>query len=250
MTEQTTGVLLYAVVPADVEPTADAKGLRDAAVSVLPHGDIAAMVSEVPLDQPLGKPADLRTYQQLLDGTATVAPVLPIRFGTVFTDPDAVTELLTGNHDVFHAALSELEGLVEYAVRSRYHDQVVLAEVVEENPEVASLREQIAGQDEQATLGLRTRLGEMVTLAVEAKRNADTQRVVELLEPFAERLQPLPPAHEDDAANVAALVRYDAREEFVTAVGKLADEWSERASVRLFGPLAPYDFATLQQPGG
>jgi hypothetical protein len=261
MTEQTpasqptgsaTGIFLYGVVPADVEPTADAKGVGDPPqpVSMVPYGDIAALVSEVSLDQPLGKPDDLRTYQQLLDGTATVAAVLPVRFGTVLADRDAVTELLTTHHDAFLAALGELEGLVEYAVRGRYHDQVVLSEVVAENPEVTSLREQIVGQSEDATMNLRLRLGEMVNRAVEEKRNADTRRMVEALEPFAERVVPLPPSHESDAANVAALVRSEAQDEFDTAVEKLADEWSERAGVRLLGPLAPYDFVTLQQPAG
>jgi hypothetical protein len=252
MTEQTTGFFLYGVVPADVEPTAQAKGIGDppAPVRTVVHQDIAALVSEVSLDRPLGEAKDLLTFQRLLDGTATASPVLPVRFGAVLADRDAVTELLAANHDAFLDALHELEGRVEYAVRGRYHDETVLEEVIADNDEVKSLREQIQGKPEDATMDLRIRLGEIVSTAVEAKRNADSQRLAEALEPFADDIVTLAPTHEYDAANVAALVRSEARDEFESAVHELADEWSDRAGVRLLGPLAPYDFATLRQPGG
>jgi hypothetical protein len=251
-TEPRTGLFLYGIVPADVEPTETANGLGDPPqpVSTIPLHDIAALVSEVPLDQPLGRPQDLLTYQRLLDGTATVTGVLPVRFGTVLSGRDAVIDLLRTHHDDLLAALRQLDGRVEYAVRSRYRDQTLLSEVISENAEVARLREQIANQPEEATLNLRIRLGEIVTQAVEDKRNADTRRLADALAPYAEQVVTLPPAHESDAANVAALVRFQAREAFEAAVRKLTDDWSERADARLLGPLAPYDFATLQHAGG
>jgi len=249
MTQETTqsqgmATFLYGVVPSDVEPTADAQGVGDppGQVKVLTHRDIGALTSEVSSQGPLGRPEDLRAYQRLLDGTATVAPVLPVRFGAVLVDEEAVADLLAEYHDDFRAALDELDGHVEFTVRGRYEQSVLLAEVLEENPEIQRLQEQVRGRPVEATVALRTRLGEIVNQAVEAKRNADTERVVDTLRPVADRVLVRPATHETDAANVAVLVESARRDELEGAVRRLAEDWSDRATLRVLGPLAPYDF--------
>jgi hypothetical protein len=239
-----TGAFIYGIVPADVEPTEDAVGLGDppGRVSVVPHRDIAALISEVGMDRPLGRPEDLLAYQRLLDGTATVAPVLPVRFGAVLTHTEAVADLLAEHYDVLSGALNELEGRVEYLVRGRYVEQTLLSEVLAENGEAAGLREQIRGQPEEATMNLRIRLGEIINAAVEAKRAADTQRMVDVLAPHAVSTVVREPTHEEDAGHAAFLVAEDEEDGFRSALEDLADEWDERVTLRLRGPLAPYDF--------
>jgi len=249
--EEDRGIFLYGVVPADVEPTSDAKGIGDppSPVEVVAHDGVAALISKVRLDHPLGRPDELRAYEQLLDGTAAVAPVLPVRFGAVLSDTEAVTDLLSRFAEEFRGALDELEGRAEYAVRARYVQRVLLTEVLNESGEVQQLRDQIRDQPEEATMNLRIRLGELVNQAVEAKRNADTQRLVDVLAPLADQVVVRPPTHEMDAANIALLIATDRREELENAVGRLAGEWTDRATVRLLGPLAPYDFVAPMQPG-
>lgn len=242
--EQTTGSFVYGIVPGDVQPTPDARGIGDppGRVTVVRHRDVAALVSEVDLDQTIGRPADLIGYQRLLDGTAALAPVLPVQFGAVLAGPEAVEELLASYHDGFAAALAELEGRVEYIVRGRYVEEVLLGEVLAENAEAAELRNQIRGRPAEETVDLRIRIGEIVNQAVEAKRGADSQRVLDALAPIATQAAVRPATHEQDAANVAFLVEAARREEFRDALERLAADWAERASLRLLGPLAPYDF--------
>src|SRR5689334_3954960 len=76
------GWYVYAIVPADVEPTRTAKGVGDppGKIEVIKHNDIAALVSEVDTSNPLGRPEDLSAHSELLDGAAAEAPVLPLRF--------------------------------------------------------------------------------------------------------------------------------------------------------------------------
>ncbi|MEV1287526.1 GvpL/GvpF family gas vesicle protein [Micromonospora sp. NPDC049679] len=247
------GYFIYGVVPSDVEPTEDARGLGDPAapVTVVTHGEVAALVSEIGLDRPLGRPDDLVAYKQLLDGTAVEAPVLPIRFGTVLESRDAVTELLSAAHDDYLAALNELDGRVEYVVRGRYVEQAVLTEVLAENPEAEELRQQLRGAPENSSMDLRMRLGELINEGVEARRAADTDRLVDALTAVSVASVLRPPTHEQDAAHAAFLVETERRAEFEEAVERLADdEWSGRVNVKMLGPLAPYDFAARPQPQG
>lgn len=249
--DRNTGCFLYGIVPGDVTPTEDARGLGDppGSMRVLTHGDVAALVSEVRLDHPLGQPEDLLTYQRILDGTAAVAPVLPVRFGTVLTDPDAVVELLAAHHDEFGQALVEVDGRVEFIVRTRYAEGPLLTEILAENPDAARLRDQIRGQPEESTVDLRVQLGEMVNAAVEAKRAADTQQLIDTLAPVTVAASVRPPSHEEDGAQAAFLVEAGRQVEFEEAVDAVAGTWGERARVRLQGPLAAYDFVAAGLPG-
>ncbi|MDW5328267.1 GvpL/GvpF family gas vesicle protein [Plantactinospora sp. KLBMP9567] len=240
------GQLLYGLVPADVEVTPQARGLGDplGPVGTIRYGDVAALVSETPLDVRLGRPEDLLAYRDLLDGVAVTAevPVLPVRFGTVLPSTAAVTELLALRHDEYRAALAELDGRVEYVVRARYVERALLAGVLAEEPEAADLRDRLRDRPAEADVDLRIRLGEIVARAVEAHRAADTEWLTGALAPYCLAEAPLPAHHEQDAARVAFLVERRRRAAFTDAVRDLADAWRDWATVRTVGPAAPWDF--------
>ncbi|HWG60494.1 MAG TPA: GvpL/GvpF family gas vesicle protein [Streptosporangiaceae bacterium] len=253
--EQATAVAfyVYGVVPNDVEMTEDAHGVGDppAEVQLVRHGTVAAIVSEVGLNRPLG-PQDLMSHQELLDSVVAVAPVLPMRFGAVMTDPEAVAnELLAPNEGGFAAALAELEGRAQFVIKAIYIDRAVLPEIVSRNPEAASLREQIRSvDDENATRDARIRLGELVTNEIATMRDADTREAVEALSPHAEATNLREPSDERDAVHLAVLVDTARQGDLEAAVGKLAGDWAGRVTTRLLGPMAPYDFVASSSPEG
>lgn len=244
-----TGLFIYGIVPSDVEPTQDAPGVGDppGEVTAIRHGDLAALVSEVGLEQPMGRPADLTAYQTLLDGTAAVAPVLPVRFGTVVTGPDAVSDLLEAHHDQFAAALREFEDRIQYTVHGRYDEQELIAEMLAQHPDAAELARQVHGQPEEVTREQRIRLGEMISQAVELRREAENQQLIDALSSLSVANTPRPPSHELDAVHIAFLVSSDDEEEFVKAVEDFAEQRRDLIRMRLLGPLAPYDFVSAHQ---
>ncbi|PWR11427.1 gas vesicle protein GvpFL [Micromonospora sicca] len=244
-----TGLFIYGIVPSDVEPTPDAEGVGDPAgeVTAVRHGDLAALVSEVGLEEPMGRPADLTAYQTLLDGTAAVAPVLPVRFGTVVTGQDAVAELLEAHHDRFAAALDEFEDRLQYTVHGRFDEEEMISDFLTENSAAAALAEQVRGRQEAETREKRIRLGEMISQGVELRREAENRALIEALTPYAVAHAPRPPSSELDAMNVAFLVATDDEEDFVRAVEDFAEQRRGLVRMRLLGPLAPYDFVSAHQ---
>jgi hypothetical protein len=250
-TKQQTVTYVYGIVPADVETDPEARGVGDSGsrLEAVRHGDVAALVSEIDADRPLGNPDDLTAHAQILDATAAVSPVLPLRFGAALTGPEAVSEeLLAPHHDEFAAALRELEGKAQYVVKGRYVEQAVLSEILSENDEAAQLREQIRDQPEDATRNERIALGELVNNAIVAKREADTQAMVEVLESIGLEVNVREPTHEEEAVQVACLVEVARQGDLEEAVGEVARRWEERVELRILGPLAPYDFVTAGQP--
>ena len=104
--------------------------------------------------------------------------------------------------------------------------------------------------DEDATRGLRLRLGEIVNQAVVAKREQDTRHAGDVLEPYCAASKVREPTHEEDAVHIAVLVDTGRQPELEQALSELAREWEGRVTVRLLGPMAPYDFVATLAPAG
>jgi hypothetical protein len=246
-------VYVYGIVPADVEPEPHATGVGDppGEVGVVRHGEIAALISTLESDRPLGTPDDLTTHAELLDGSAAVAPVLPLRFGAVMTDTEAVeNELLEANEEEFRSALEQLEGRAQFVVRGRYVENTILRELLDENAEAARLREEIRDKPEDATRNARIALGELINQSIEAKRAEDTRKVVAELEQFEPLVNQRDPTHEEEAVHIAVLVELARQEELEETLRRLGEEWDGRVELNLLGPMAAYDFVTKRTPEG
>lgn len=240
-----TCVYVYGILPRDVELRPGVTGVGDPPgdVRLVRNRDLAALVSDIRLDRPLGGADDLYAHEQLLDATAAAVPVLPLRFGSLLTDDDAVArELLDANNDEFTAALAQLDGQAEYIVKGRYREAAVLSEVLDENPRAATLRERIRHADPDASRNERIELGQIVSEAVAVKREEDTRALGDAVSGQVTRSVVRPATHELDAVYAAFLVAADQTEPFSEAVSRLADEWQDRIELRLIGPLAAYDF--------
>lgn len=240
-----TATYVYGIVPGDVETSPDVAGIGGA-VDTVRHGDIAALVSGIGVDRPLGTPEDLTTHARILDATTAEVPVLPLRFGAVVADQDAVArELLAPHHDEFTAALAELDGKAQYLVKGRYDEQAILSEILSESDRARRLRAAVRERPEAASRQERMALGELIAEAIAAKRDEDTTTAVTALRGSISGDDPIiirEPTHERDAVYVACLTELSIQEELERLVEELSQRWAGRIELRLLGPLAPYDF--------
>jgi hypothetical protein len=251
--ERQAGVYVYGVFPPDIELTANLAGVGDPPgwVRVVRSGDLAALVSEIDLDQPLGSPEDLAIHKDILDASAAAVPVLPMRFGAVLDSEDAVAnELLAAGRDYFVRALTELDGRAQYVVKGRYAEDEILPEVLSENRLAARLAEQISGADPDAARDVRIRLGEIISQAIGAKRHEDTRLLGDRLAGHCAASLVRDPTHELDAVHVALLLDHGQEKEPDQVIADLAGTWAERIELRVLGPMAAYDFVGAQQTGG
>jgi hypothetical protein len=238
-----TATYVYGLVGADTRLPDDLTGLGPSGkVSTIVHGDVAAIVSDVPVDRPLGTRDDLLAHESVVDTVAASAAVLPMRFPAVVEADGVVEELLAPHHDRFVTALGELEGRVQYTLKGRYEQDVVLREVLEGDPEIQALQAEVRDLPEDATYHQRLRLGELVVGALEERRDDEAEQLVERLEPHAVAVVEHHPGQPDDVVNAAFLVEREYAQEFEDAVEQLGEQLHGRVRLRLLGPLAPYDF--------
>ncbi|WP_028936465.1 GvpL/GvpF family gas vesicle protein [Pseudonocardia spinosispora] len=238
-----TPTYVYGLVAADTVVPEGLSGLGPSErVSTVTHGQVAAIVSDVPIDRPLGTRDDLIAHETVVDAVARSAAVLPMRFPAVVEDHGIVEELLAPNHDHFLQVLTALEGRVQFTLKGRYEQDTVLRELLRDNTEIRELRDQVGELPEDASYYDRVRLGELIVAELERRRDDEAAGILDRLEPTVVDLAARHPATPEDVINVAFLVERAHQQRFEDSVEDLGRDLDGRVRFRLLGPLAPYDF--------
>jgi hypothetical protein len=214
-------------------------GDQPAPVRAVRHGDIVAIVSDAPANL-RAKRRDLETHEALLEQLYAAGTVLPMRFGMVAADDEAVQgELAAGAHR-YRTMLVGLDGKVELNVKAEHDEPALLRDLLTSRRDLRE-RNDALRRSGGGTHDERVAFGELVAAAVERRRAEDADLVVARLRPHAARVT-LGPAAGDSLVNASFLVGPTARSAFDNAVATLEREHGPVLRVRVFGPLPPYSF--------
>lgn len=236
------GVAAVAKTPLSVST----RGVEAARIRAIEDDGLLALISDV-RGESLATAREVRAHWRVLDEASESATVLPVRFGTVLEDEDAVrARLLEPNAERLKELLRELDGRVQLTLKGDYDEQLLLRQVVEESDAVARLRDRVRSVPAEAAYYERIRLGEMVAAQVDQRRAEDTRMALETLEPLAVAAREEDATRPDAALSLSFLVDRDRVPQFNDGVRKLATRFGDRISLRYVGPLPPYSFADIQ----
>ncbi|RKN40909.1 gas vesicle protein [Streptomyces hoynatensis] len=200
------------------------------------RGSLAAVVSPSP-ERLLARRRDLLAHQDTLLALADHGPVLPMRFGMVAPDEQAVTRRLAEDADGHLAALERLTGRVEFNLKA-FPVEDSLADLVREDPTVRRLRERARRRPGyEASL----RLGEAIATGLGRRAAEAVAETLRRLTPLAESTAPGPEV-KGCVRNVSFLVPVAAQERFAASTARCAGEFRHLADLRLTGPLPCFSF--------
>jgi hypothetical protein len=240
------GKYIYGVVRDDGELRPRTKGIGQKQVRIVRADGLGALTSDVPPGELAAGRDELLAHARVLERTVEQATVLPMQFGVVMPSESAVREQLLDPHrEELEAQLEEMEGKLEINLKAIYDEATLLTEIIDEQPEVAKLRQALHGQPEEATHFERIRLGEMIAGFVEEKRDRDAAQILDRLAPHVVAVEVGEPVHERMALNASFLVERSARKEFDAELDGFAAEQGGRLRFKYTGPLAPHSFVEL-----
>jgi hypothetical protein len=228
---------VYGITWADVAPDG-AEGVGEASVRAVEHGELAALVSELPSADIRARRRDLLRHAEVLQQAFERSAVLPLGFGTVFaSDGDVVAELLEPRYEELVALLQRLDGLVELTVRALYDEGSVLAAIVRDEPKIAALRGSTNPADQVV-------LGEAVAQALATRRARDADEIVASLSSIAREVEVEERVAEFEVVRAAFLVDQSTVDEFDARAEDLARRHDGVIRFKLTGPLPPHHFVS------
>jgi hypothetical protein len=225
------------------------RGDRLPDVWVVEAGDLAAIVGNAPEGDGKATRDQALAHSRVLEAAVVDAPVVPFRFGIMVPgDQEVGTDLLDPYHDELAQRLEKVGDRVQMTLKVYYDEDVLLREIVDNEPEIPQLREAMGEGPEEATRDVRVRLGELVNNAVEERRQRDSADILERLKPVSVAAVVEGLEKEFMVLNAPLLVDRDRQQEFEDAVEEVAQERQERLRFRLLGPMPAYNFVDIEEP--
>jgi hypothetical protein len=203
-------------------------------------GDLAAAVTEIDDESELTEEDAARHLDALIlllrDG-----PVLPLAFGTVSPDDEAVrAEVLDATAADLLDRLDAVDGFVETRLEVNFDEQAALRDIMDNDPRVRDMAAQ-AKEEGSGALDLRIALGEAVSARLMDWRKLQANALLPKLTGPVQDVAELE-AQEPLQQRWAFLVRADRLGELDEAVGEQRSSLGKGTSVEYVGPLPVYSF--------
>lgn len=247
------GFYVYGIVGKEQPELSGVRGVdADSSVFVVDENGLGAIVSEVPLaefgDEALQRNLEelswvaekVRAHEEVLERAAREAPVLPLRFGTIYRSLDGLRDLLVDERNDLAATLDQLRGKREWGVKSGIDRERLGQAASRSDPRAAELAQAAESKPAGTAYLGRKRLERHVEARAEELAARLVAEAHERLAATADRA-----VREGSPGLKAAYLVDEAREEdFRRELDEIGREYEELGiRFELTGPWPPYSFA-------
>ena len=247
------GIYIYCITRAQPEdsgaqdgPALDIAGIGGEPVRAIEYSDLAAIVSDSPFDSYDVTREGLTAHEHVVEQVMQQADVLPVSYGTVATDDQAIQQkLLAAASDGLHQALDLVHGRVELGVKILWEKDRLLRELATEDQSINALYDQIKGAAPEETYDERTQLGELISTGIERKRDEEAAKTMSLFQPLAVDTRVNANYTDLMVLNASFLVDKKQIPAFEAQVNDLRQQQADRLIVQYTGPLPPYNFVSV-----
>jgi hypothetical protein len=243
------GKYLYCIIPGGAPREFAHSGIGDdgGLVQTVACDGLAAVISDSPIIEYDRSRRYMMAHTLILEEAMAGATILPVRFGTVATSAEAISEqVLSRRHDELTGLLTEMDGLVELGVKAFWLEDTIFPEIVREAPaSMRTLQEKIQGRPPDQMYRERMQLGEMVQSAMDRKRDEDADRLLAGLTPLCREYKVNALFMDRMVLNAAFLVEAGRQPAFDAAMRKLDAESVGRLQFKYVGPVPPYNFVSI-----
>lgn len=242
------GKYLYCIIGAPAPATFETPGIggRGDVVHTLTVGRLAAVISDSPRIEYENNRRNMMAHTKVLEEVMTRHALLPVCFGTVATGPEPITgKILEERRDELAQLLEMMRGRHELGLKVSWREDVIFAEVLDENPTIRKLRDSLVGRSPEKSHFERIRLGELIGQALERKRREDEERILARTRPFVHKTKLNKPIGDRMILNAAFLVEAAEESSLDRAIEEMDTAWGSRLSFKYVGPVPPYNFVTI-----
>ncbi len=241
------GKYLYGIIRCSEPRSFISRGVggRGDPVYTLHAGELAAVVSDSPLIEHDQSRRNLLAHTQVQEEVMQQFTILPVRFGVIAPTAQAVQEkLLTRQAGELLAALERLEGRVEVGVKAFWFEAAIFEEIVASTPAIRTLRDSLIGRSPEESYYDRIHLGELISVELATRREADATLILSHLQPFAEQMRVQDVITDRMVVHAAFLLHREQKPAFDAAIDELDAQIGKRMMFKV-STAPPYNFVNL-----
>jgi Gas vesicle synthesis protein GvpL/GvpF len=249
------GRYVYGIIPSREPVSFGRMGIGGSGemVYVVPHGDIAAVVSRTPVFIFDPTRENALAHEHVIETVMKTHTIIPMSFGTVFRTDDDIREVLRSIYPSVQDVLKQMAGKVEFGLKVTWHRDRIIEELQREHEEIHRFHQEITRKHLQSTYFARMQLGRMIDKALEERSAEYVREIYESLRTICVASRDNKPIGDKMILNAAFLLEREREAEFDAAVNRVAKKFGERLNFKYTGPWPPYNFVNIRlklEPSG
>lgn len=238
------GKYLYGFALAEFEPGSELLGLAGAPVHAIRYRDVAALVSDHPVEKLSLLRRNLEPHQRVVREVSLRATLIPASFGHVAESEGEILEVLRDNYEGIREELERLADKVEMGVKLMWDVDNIFDFFVSTDRELRNRRDCILGKS-RVTMGEKLELGAFFDKRLKQERERLGNRITEALRPVTCEVRVNSPTDEKMVLNAVFLIERANEKQFEAALHRAAGLFDSNFALDYSGPWPPYSFVRL-----
>lgn len=243
------GKYLYCVINESQDRNFGPIGIGDGGdeVHTLGFRDLACVISSTPMTKYVVSRENLIAHEKVIEEVMKdYNSVLPVRFCTIATSAEEIRNLLMKKHQELKNLLRLMDNKVELGLKIFWKDMdVIFKEIGSAHKEIKSLKEKLFRRSASAALEEKVDLGKKVKTALDQKREAEAEEILDVLRPKCVELRSNKILGDNMILNGAFLMDKAHEMEFDDLIEAVSQKYKDRLMFKYVGPIAPFNFAEL-----
>lgn len=240
------GKYVYCIIPTN-EPGRFGPigiGSEPAEVHTVNYRDIAAVVSDTPLEVYDPTRENVLAHERVNEVVMRDFTVIPMSFSTVFKTSEDIVELLRSAYDAFRDVLVKMQDKLEFGLKVLWEPETIIREIEKDDDNLRLLRQEISHQ-KGSTYFARMQYGRLVDSLLQDRSEKLVSEIIDTLSGVCVASRTNKPIGDKMILNGAFLVARDREPDFDAKVKEI-DARYENLILKYTGPWPPYNFVNIR----
>jgi hypothetical protein len=219
-------------------------GSEPAEVHTVNYKDIAAVVSDTPLEVYDPTRENVLAHERVNEVVMRDFTVIPMSFSTVFKTSEDIVELLRSAYDAFRDVLVKMQDKLEFGLKVLWEPETIIREIEKDDDNLRLLRQEISHQ-KGSTYFARMQYGRLVDSLLQDRSEKLVTEIIDTLSGVCVASRTNKPIGDKMILNGAFLVARDREPDFDAKVKEI-DARYENLIFKYTGPWPPYNFVNIR----
>ncbi|MFL6236505.1 MAG: GvpL/GvpF family gas vesicle protein [Thermoanaerobaculia bacterium] len=219
-------------------------GSEPAEVHTVNYKDIAAVVSDTPLEVYDPTRENVLAHERVNEVVMRDFTVIPMSFSTVFKTSEDIVELLRSAYDAFRDVLVKMQDKLEFGLKVLWEPETIIREIEKDDDNLRLLRQEISHQ-KGSTYFARMQYGRLVDSLLQERSEQLVSEIIDALSGVCVASRTNKPIGDKMILNGAFLVARDREPDFDAKVKEI-DARYENLIFKYTGPWPPYNFVNIR----
>jgi Gas vesicle synthesis protein GvpL/GvpF len=219
-------------------------GSEPAEVHTVNYKDIAAVVSDTPLEVYDPTRENVLAHERVNEVVMRDFTVIPMSFSTVFKTSEDIVELLRSAYEAFRDVLVKMQDKLEFGLKVLWEPETIIREIEKDDDNLRLLRQEISHQ-KGSTYFARMQYGRLVDSLLQERSEKLVSEIIDALSGVCVASRTNKPIGDKMILNGAFLVARDREPDFDAKVKEI-DARYENLIFKYTGPWPPYNFVNIR----